>query len=621
MTMQRNWIDRSQGQEIVFRIKDSDRSVTCFTTRPDTLFGATFLVVSPEHPVVLELIQGTGREADIRSFMHENKVQQLSGRARTEPSKAGLFIERYAINPINDEVIPIFIAPYVLMEYGTGAIMAVPAHDQRDFEFARENGLAIREVIRPDGGGSPLPGAAYEGKGTMVNSGRFDGLSSEEGYVKIAEYLEARSLGRRRIHYRLRDWLISRQRYWGAPIPMIHCPNCGIVPVPEKALPVVLPEVVEFHPTGDGKSPLATNPDFVEVSCPDCGEKARRDTDTMDTFVDSSWYFLRYLSPHDHGQPFDKSMADRWLPVDQYIGGVEHAILHLLYSRFIIKFLQRQGYISFSEPFQRLFTQGMITKDGFKMSKSKGNVVSPSSIIQAMGADTMRLYILFSGPPERDAEWKDDSVEGCYRFLNRIYRLFEKHRPILESGQNSPNFGLKNGFQPEAMTDPERKLFGKIHWAIQRVINDINDNFHFNTAISGIMELSNEMHAFSNVLVRDTGNQSIAVMRFAFDSLIRLLAPMTPHLCEELWECMGNRESVFRKKLPYFDPEYAKGDTVTLVIQINSKIRAREEIPIGTPEKEIRQTAMNNQRIRELLGDRKPKKIIVIKNKMVNIVV
>ncbi len=619
ITMQRHWIDRSEGQEIVFKIKDTDRSVTSFTTRPDTLFGATFLVISPDHPVVSELIRGTAGEAGIRSFIKKNKSQKLSGRARTEPSKEGLFINRYAINPINDEAIPIFIAAYVLMEYGTGAIMAVPAHDQRDFEFARENDLEIREVIRAEGEDSLFPEAAFEGKGIMINSGRFDGLSSEEGFVKVAEYLEARSLGERKTHYRLRDWLISRQRYWGAPIPMIHCDGCGIVPVPEEDLPVMLPEMADFRPKGDGKSPLAGNSSFVEINCPSCGKKARRDTDTMDTFVDSSWYFLRYMSPHDDGRPFDKKLADQWLPVDQYIGGVEHAILHLLYSRFITKFLQREGYISFSEPFKRLFTQGMICKDGVKMSKSKGNVVSPGPIIEKMGADTMRLYILFSGPPERDAEWKDDSVEGCSRFLNRIYRLFERHQNILENGGNSPDLSINGGLR-DNMTDLENKLFRKTHWTIQRVTNDINDNFHFNTAISGVMELSNEMHAFSSGTDISGSEQSTAVMRFAFDTMIRLLAPMTPHLCEELWERMGHRDSVFSHNLPDFNAEYAKGETFTLVIQINSKIRAREEVSAGTSDEALRETALSNERIRELVGDRKPRKIIIIKNKMVNIV-
>ncbi len=613
LTMQRNWIDRSEGQEILFKIKGGKSAINCFTTRPDTIFGATFLVLSPEHPIVPELIKGVKGERRIREFIEKEKALKLSGKSRLEPSKEGVFTTRYAENPLNNEDIPIYIAPYVLMEYGTGAIMAVPAHDQRDYDFAKAYGLVIREVIRPTDQESPFPEAAYEGKGKMVNSGSFDGLTSEEGFDKIADYLEARSLGSRKINYRLRDWLISRQRYWGAPIPMIHCRNCGTVPVPEKDLPVLLPEMVDFRPKGDGKSPLASNKDFTRVDCPQCGKSAERETDTMDTFVDSSWYFLRYISPHDTEKPFDKHLVDTWLPVDQYIGGVEHAILHLLYSRFITKFLEHQGHLSFSEPFQRLFTQGMITKDGVKMAKSKGNTVSPGPILEKMGADTMRLYILFSGPPERDAEWKDDSVEGCSRFLNRIYRLFEKFRDVLGPGcKDTPAVGT--------MSKAERKLFRKAHWAIIRVIDDINDNFHFNTAISAIMELSNEMSAFADREHIRVGSQSAAVFRFAFDSLIRLLAPMTPHLSEELWERMGHEESVFKQPLPQADPAYAKGETITLVIQINSKIRAREEVPEGMGEEELKETALANPRIRELLGDQAPRKIVVIKNKLVNIV-
>ncbi|NIM19900.1 MAG: leucine--tRNA ligase [Candidatus Latescibacteria bacterium] len=613
IAMQRNWIDRSEGQEILFAIDDINKSVACFTTRPDTIFGATFLVLSLDHPYVPQLIEGTEMESQIREFIEREKALKLSGRALTEPSKEGVFTGRYAINPLNEAEIPIYIAPYVLMEYGTGAIMGVPGHDQRDFDFAKTHGLDIREVIQPIEGKSPFPDAAFEGKGIMVDSGSYSGLTSEEGFDKIAEYLESRSQGKRTIHYRLRDWLISRQRYWGAPIPMIHCGNCGIVPVPEEDLPVLLPEDVDFRPKGEGKSPLARNEDFVAVPCPSCGKRAMRDTDTMDTFVDSSWYYLRYLSPNDTEKPFDKALVDTWLPVDQYVGGVEHAILHLMYSRFITKFLQSKGYLSFSEPFRRLFTQGMITKDGVKMSKSKGNTVSPGSIIESMGADTMRLYILFCGPPERDSEWKDDSVEGCSRFLNRVYRLFEKHRDVLIStGEET--------IDVETLNDNEKKLFRKTHWTIVRVIDDINDNFHFNTAISAIMELSNEMGAFSDKEKIEPGLRSASVLLFAFDSLVRLLAPMTPHLCEEFWERMGHETSVFRSPLPAANPEYAKGEMITLVIQVNSRIRAREEIPIDLGEEEVRKKALENVRIRELMAGKEPKKVIVVQNKLVNIV-
>jgi leucyl-tRNA synthetase len=614
VTMQRNWIDRSSGLEISFQIKDSKRTILCFTTRPDTIFGATFVVMSPEHPFVEELIETSADRRKIEDFIEVEKARKLSSKTRTDPSKEGIFSGRYAINPLSREEMPIFIAPYVLMEYGTGAIMGVPAHDQRDFDFAHKHGLQIREVVRALDEDSPYPEAAFEGKGEMINSGDFSGLSSEDGFDKVADYFEANSIGGRKINYRLRDWLISRQRYWGAPIPMIHCEGCGIVPVPEKDLPVLLPKDVDFQPRGDGKSPLAGHESFVQVDCPKCGKAAKRDTDTMDTFVDSSWYFLRYLSPQDQNIPFDKQLADSWLPVDQYIGGVEHAILHLLYARFITKFLQSEGHIGFSEPFQRLFTQGMITKDGAKMSKSKGNVVSPGAIIDSMGADTMRLYILFCGPPERDSEWKADSVEGCYRFINRIWRLFERHQDIL---------GHPFDEQPDVdgLSQDERKLFQKTHWTIMRVTHDINDNFHFNTAISAVMEQVNVMGPFSdNTEIRD-GHSSSEVLRFAFDSLIRLLAPMTPHLAEELWQRMGHTQSVFKSPLPIGDPVHAKGETITLVVQVNSKIRAREEVATGLNEDELKAKALENPRIQELLAGREPKKVIVIKNKLVNIVI
>jgi len=413
----------------------------------------------------------------------------------------------------------------------------------------------------------------------------------------------------------LRDWLISRQRYWGAPIPMIHCKKCGAVPVPEKDLPVLLPDNVDFHPRGDGKSPLASSAEYIDVECPACGKDAKRDTDTMDTFVDSSWYFLRYLNPDDNSRPFDRLLADKWLPVDQYIGGVEHAILHLLYSRFITKFLQSKGILDFPEPFKRLFTQGMICKNGSKMSKSKGNVVNPKPIIDRMGADTMRLYILFSGPPEKDAEWNDDSVEGCYRFLNRLFRLFITHEAVLTKGYDgSPPDGTN-------AADPARQALRKIHWAILRVRRDIEDNFHFNTAISAVMELNNSLISFANNVIIKEDTFEAKVMQFGFDSMLRLIAPMTPHIAEELWEKMGNKNSIFASPMPEGDADHAKDDIITLVIQINSKIRARIKISADSNEEDVKRAAMENDRIRELTTDKTPKKIIVIKNKLVNILI
>ena len=542
VTMQKNWIDKSEGLEIDFEIPElsgvSGKSVTCFTTRPDTIFGATFLVLSPNHPVVEQLIARSSR-ADLRDTIARWTADRLSGKERVEPSKEGAFLDAHAINPMTREPIPIYIAPYVLMEYGTGAIMAVPAHDQRDFEFAQRYQLPVREVIRPASGETALPTSSYAGSGTLVNSGTFDGLPQGDAFDRIAAELEREGKGKRRVHYRLRDWLISRQRYWGAPIPMIHCPACGVVPVPDDQLPVRLPNDIDFRPRGDGKSPLATSDAFRKVACPQCGSAAERDTDTMDTFVDSSWYFLRYLSPRDEKAAFQKELCDAWLPVDQYIGGVEHAILHLLYARFIVKCLHARGHVSFKEPFARLFTQGMVCKNGVKMSKSKGNVVPPDTIIKPMGADTMRLYILFCGPPERDTEWNDESVEGCYRFLNRVWRFYESNAQTLANP-------FVESIDYAALDDAERVLFRKTHQTIQRVVADVNDHFHFNTAISGLMELSNAMGDFEAA----GGRGHAPTFRFAFDALVRLLAPMTPHLSEELWERTGHTQSVFKMPMP-----------------------------------------------------------------------
>lgn len=620
LTMQRNWIDRSEGLEITFPVKPSASGsggpshFTCFTTRPDTIFGATFLVVSPDHPDVPSLVEGTGREAVVRAFVETERAEKLSGRARTEPRKTGIFTGRCAVNPFSGEEMPIYLAPYVLMEYGTGAIMAVPAHDQRDFEFAQRFDLVIREVIRPRDGSTPYPAAAYEGEGELVNSGPYSGLDNRAALEKLSSWAEQEGVGRRRTHYRLRDWLVSRQRYWGTPIPMIHCPACGVVPVPEADLPVLLPENVDFRPRGDGKSPLAGVESFVRARCPQCGGEASRDTDTMDTFVDSSWYFLRYVSPKDEQAPFDKSLVDKWLPVDQYIGGVEHAILHLMYARFFTKFLHRVGMLSFTEPFERLFTQGMIYKDGVKMSKSKGNVVSPDPIIEYFGADTMRLYILFSGPPERDTEWRQDSVEGCHRFLSRIYRFWETHAAVLATPAGAP-------IDYDSLDDDSRRLFRKTHWAVEKVRRDLADNFHFNTAISAVMELSNVMSVFSEGAKVGHAGPATEVFRFAFDAAVRLLAPMTPHLCEELWERTGHTGSVFHASMPEADPAYAAAEKVTLVLQINSKIRAREDVEADTSEEELRRIALENPRIQELLQGASPRKIIIVPNKLVNIIV
>ncbi len=613
VTMQRNWIDRSDGVEIDFEIEGTSRRVTCFTTRPDTIFGATFLVLSPEHPEVERLVAGCAREAEFRDAIARFTAERLSGKARIDPSREGVFLDAHAINPFTARPIPVYIAPYVLMEYGTGAIMAVPGHDQRDFEFATRYGLPIVEVVRPADGATTLPTSSYEGNGTLVNSGEYDGLPQAVAFDRIAAELEQKGTGRRRVNYRLRDWLISRQRYWGAPIPMIHCSACGVVPVPQAELPVLLPEDVDFHPRGDGKSPLATSEAFRAVRCPSCGGPAERDSDTMDTFVDSSWYFLRYLGPQDERRPFPKDLCDAWLPVDQYIGGVEHAILHLLYARFITKFLHSRGHISFDEPFARLFTQGMVCKNGIKMSKSKGNVVRPDTIIEPMGADTMRLYILFCGPPERDIEWNDESVEGCHRFLNRVWRTYEGNADVLSRPLTGP-------VPYDGLAPAERDLFRKTHRTIARVLTDVGDHFRFNTAISALMELSNATGTFLDTAPSDGGPHRDDVLRFAFDTLIRLLAPMTPHICEELWERTGHAGSIFDTPMPAADPEYVREEVFDLVIQVNSKIRARESVPTDTDPERMKEIALANPRIREILAGATPRRVVVIQNRLVNIV-
>jgi len=616
IAMQRNWIDRSVGLEISFDLEGTGRSVVCFTTRPDTIGGATFLVLSPDHPEVARLVAGSPREREFRDAIARYTADRLSGKARTEPGRDGVFLYARATNPTTGESIPVYMAPYVLMEYGAGAIMAVPAHDPRDFDFATRYGLPIKPVYALADGSTPkqIPGyqglgmESYAEDGPLVNSGPLDGLKKEEAFAE----LERRGKGKRKVNFRLRDWLISRQRYWGAPIPMIHCPRCGVVPVPREALPVRLPDDVDFRPRGDGRSPLATSDAFRKVDCPRCGGPAERDTDTMDTFVDSSWYFMRYLNPHDQEAAFQRDRCDAWLPVDQYIGGVEHAILHLLYARFVTHFLHARGHIGFREPFARLFTQGMVCKNGVKMSKSKGNVVPPDTIIQPMGADTMRLYILFCGPPERDIEWNDESVEGCYRLLNRIWRFYEMHAGTLP--------GALVPIVYDSLTDPERELYRKTHRTIARVQADVSDHFRFNTAISALMELSNTLAPFAEAPPGAPGPQRTAVVRFAFDALIRLLAPMTPHLCEELWERLGHADSVFATPLPQADAQYLKDASFDLVIQVNSKIRARESIPSDTDPERMKEIALAHPRVQEALAGRAPRRVIVIQNRLVNIV-
>jgi len=607
--MQENWIGRSEGAEINFPVAGSDDLITVYTTRPDTIFGVTYMVLAPEHPLVEKLTAGTGKEKEIREFVR--KVQRLSEIARTsaETEKEGLFTGAYCINPLSGEKAPVLIANYVLLEYGTGCVMGVPAHDQRDFEFAGKYGYPVKVVIHPPGArlDPAAMEAAYEDEGVMVNSGRFNGLSGREGIRAVTRYLEEKGLGRSRVNYRIRDWLISRQRYWGAPIPVVYCGKCGTVPVPEADLPVLLPRDVEFKPTG--RSPLAECPAFVNTACPSCGGKARRETDTMDTFMCSSWYYYRFTSPGESGGPWDRARTDYWLPVDQYIGGVEHAILHLLYSRFFTKVLYDLNLISNQEPFTNLLTQGMVLKDGAKMSKSKGNVVSPEDIVATYGADTARLFILFAAPPERDLEWSDQGVEGCYRFLNRVWRLVA---PLADVVRQAP------AAAPGSLAGVNREMRRATHSTIKKVTEDIGNRFNFNTAISAIMELVNTLYQYREIPEAD---REPAALREAIETLLVLLAPFAPHIAEELWEITGHTASVHRQPWPAYDPLAIVEDEITVVVQINGRVRDRILVPAGISPAEMQEKALKEERIQKLIGGKEIVKVIPVPGKLVNIVV
>jgi leucyl-tRNA synthetase len=616
ITMQKNWLGRSEGVEIYFRLKESDEIISVFTTRVDTVFGATYIVLAPEHPQVRKIIQGKPQEKKILEFIEKVSKKMRVARNSADVKKEGIFSGIFAINPVNNEEIPIWIADYVLMEYGTGAIMAVPAHDQRDFLFAKEHNLPIRIVIKNPAAGNQKPEdliEAYEGDGIQVNSAQFDGLHNQEVKIKIAQWMEKANIGKRQCHWRLRDWLISRQRFWGTPIPIIYCDKCGIVPVPEEDLPVELPESASF--TGKGGSPLAKVKSFVEVNCPRCNSSARRETDTMATFFDSSWYFLRYCSPDFKDGPFKKEEAAYWMSVDQYIGGIEHAILHLLYSRFFTKFFNDLGLLDFDEPFQRLLTQGMVLKDGEVMSKSRGNIVDPDGIIKKFGADTLRLYILFAAPPQEQMEWSHQGLAGAHRFLNRVYRLLE---------QNIGNDKPADEQKQEAVTLLQRKT----HQTIKKVTEDI-ENFKFNTAIASIMELVNEIYyamrlapcALGEAQERTTHNAQRTALNEAIKIVVLLLSPFVPHITEEMWQLLGNKESILKIKWPAYDPELIKEETITYVIQVNGKVRSKIELSADIDEEELKKAVLGDDKLKPWVAGKVIKKFIVVPKKLVNIVV
>jgi leucyl-tRNA synthetase len=598
VTMQRNWIGRSEGAEVAFTEPETGRDYSVFTTRPDTLFGATFFVMAPEHPDVLRLAAGTEHEQAVRDYVNQVLTESKEVRSDTEREKTGVPLGRSVVNPVNGERLPMYVADYVLMEYGTGAIMAVPGHDERDYDFAKEFGLPIRRVV---GGGEELP---YTGDGPLVNSApEFDGLHNRDALEKIVDWLDREGKGHRSVNYRLRDWLLSRQRYWGCPIPIVYCDTHGIVPVPEQDLPVLLPDVKDFAP--QGRSPLAAAEQWVNTTCPVCGSPARRETDTMDTFVDSSWYFLRYTDANNDVAPWDKKVLDRWMPVDQYVGGVEHAILHLMYARFFVKALADMDLLEAQEPFKALFTQGMITRDGAKMSKSKGNMISPAPYVERYGADTARAYILFIGAPDQDADWTDEGVEGVHRFLARLWRL---GADVAEQTGRQPLLGP---LEPPEGEDLE--LMRKAHWAIDKVTNDMAGRFAFNTAIAAVMELVNEAY-------RRRAAVQPATLHFATATAASLIFPFAPHTGADVFETLTG-ERVWETPWPEADLSLLERDVVEIVVQVNGRLRDRVQASATATRDELEELARERPNIHAHIDGKQVVKVIVVPSKLVNFVV
>ncbi|HLH20671.1 MAG TPA: leucine--tRNA ligase [Bryobacteraceae bacterium] len=593
LTMQRNWIGRSEGAEIDFQLQGSGEPIRVFTTRVDTIYGATCVILAPEHPLAEKLLDAEGR-ARAKAM-----VDARAGRDPGDIEKEGFFTGHSAVNPYSGEQVPVWIGNFVLMGYGTGAIMAVPAHDERDFEFCRKYGIAVRPVIRPaDGALAVEPGMkeAFTEYGIVENSGPWSGLASEEARRRMAAYAEEHGFGKAAITFRIKDWGISRQRYWGTPIPVIHCAKCGVVPVPEDQLPVVLPDRVEI--TGTGRSPLENVPEFVNVACPKCGGAARRETDTMDTFIDSSWYFYRYCDPHNAKLPFDPEKIAYWFEIDQYIGGVEHAILHLIYSRFFTKMMRDIGLIKNSEPAQRLFTQGMVIAEGAKMSKSKGNVVGADMLAEKYGTDTARMFVLFAAPPEKEVDWRWEGADGIYRFLGRVYRFATRH-----IGAAAPETG-----------ESDRAVLRKLHQTLRKITEDFETRWHFNTCIASVMELVNVLYAEEARIGR-------AAMQEVLEKLALMLAPFAPYLSQEIWDELGNQGPVFRQCWPAFDPELAKEDLAEVVVQVNGKLRSRVFVPFGTAKEELESRARADEKVQPFLAGKQVAKVILVPDKIVNFVV
>lgn len=603
--MQTNWIGKSIGVEIDFTAERGDK-ITVFTTRPDTLFGVIYIVLAPEHPLVEKLTKDEYKK-EVQDYLDKIKYETEIERLSTVKEKTGVPLGSFAINPINGEKVPIWIADYVLLTYGTGAVMAVPAHDERDFEFANKFNLPIRKVIlQPGTNEKDELSSAYVEPGIMINSGEFSGLNSEEGKEKIAEYIEKNGLGKRKVNYRLRDWLISRQRYWGTPIPIIHCESCGEVPVPEKDLPVTLPYDVDFKPTGE--SPLLRHEKFINTTCPKCGNPAKRDPDTMDTFVDSSWYHLRYLNPKIDDAMFDVELANKWMPVDSYIGGAEHATMHLLYARFIHKFLRDLGLLKCDEPYQKLRHQGTITNQGAKMSKSRGNVVNPDVFVEKYGADVFRMYLMFMGPYDLGGDWSDSGIVGVNRFVNRIYELYKNYSNKLKDINNTIEFDINT------LEGDEKYIYKRVNIGLKKVVEDI-DALRFNTAIAFMMELLNDFSKLSSI-------QNKNLIYYALERYAFLLAPLAPHLAEECWALLGKEKSIFENPIWFsYDEKALIAETYTLAIQVNGKLRAAIEIPIDTPEDEVKKIAKSDNRVSKFIEGKEIVREIYVKNKILNIVV
>lgn len=606
--MQKNWIGRSTGAEVTFEIENFSKKLQIYTTRPDTLFGVTYMVLAPEHPFVPELTNGTEYEAAVKAYQEECQHKSEIERTSLSKEKTGVFTGCYGINPVNGKKVPIFISDYVMMDYGTGAIMAVPAHDQRDFEFAKKFDLDIVPVVDSQNPEIDINNLteAFVAEGTMINSGKYTGMNNKEAIEEITKDLEADGLGKAQVNYKLRDWLISRQRYWGCPIPMVYCEECGWVPEKEENLPVKLPTDVEF--TGKGDSPLKTSKTFGETTCPCCGKKAVREFDTMDTFVDSSWYFLRYCDAHNSEKPFDKKKADYWMNVDQYIGGVEHAILHLLYARFFQMVMHDLGLVDAEEPFDNLLTQGMVIKDGAKMSKSLGNIVSPEEIQAKYGADTARLFILFAAPPEKELDWSDAGVEGSYRFLNRVYRLVQEYvNEIRGDFRGSETITIQSA--------EDKALAFQLNATVKKVTEDAGGRFSFNTAISSIMELVNALYKYKQ------GEVNVPLMNDAIEKLILILNPFVPHITEELWNDLGHEDRVYQQNWPEFDPAALELETVEIIVQVNGKLKDKMAFEKNAEKSAIEDAALASERVQDAIAGKSVVKTIVVPNKLINFVV